>query len=624
MKAVFFLILCTLSISSLAQQQLPSILENHKKAPLMLQQASVASVLVDSSDIIWHEDFREGLAGNNSSIDPAWTTGGTDGDIWALDFDGSDGDYAGDDPYTIESESAANGWMIFDADGDNAGLAPSAYTNKKGYLTSPYIDLSNDSNVTLSFQHAYRWCCSSSHELYVFINDGSGWSNDNSFLVNDFGTTNILSGTVTVDIIISEIAALKDSVQIRFDWSNDSETASHYFWMVDDVRIVRTQAYASNILKAYNRVPSDYFGGTNYRVMPLEQMQQTAYFFGGIVENIGYNPIDSIRVKAQIESEAFTSESYGYSIPSADRDTMFVNDGFTAPDTGVYTASLFAKDDNDLIITDTLSRQFEISEFTYARDNGNNQSSFGRFAINDEGTRQYGNIFDIYKTTTVYAATVRLDEQTTPVAFGKIVLNTVDPNTGDIFFFTETELIDFGNYTGDFYDFSFTPPVILDEGLVVLPTLYAEVNATDTIYISTAGDNQINGESLVQDIDGVQEGVDPASWLYTTFAPCIRLNFDPTVVGVNVSTEEHIKTHSLAVFPNPNNGEFKVQLLTNEAFEGLLTINDMTARTVYTEAISVNQSFNKTIDLSNFEKGVYFISLTKGDQNEMFEKIIIQ
>ena len=74
---------------------------------------------------------------------------GDDGNIWSQDFDGSNGDYAGEIPYLLESESASNGWMIFDADGSNAGLPVSAYT-EKGQLTSPYVDLSNDSNVTLA------------------------------------------------------------------------------------------------------------------------------------------------------------------------------------------------------------------------------------------------------------------------------------------------------------------------------------------------------------------------------------------------------------------------------------------------------------------------------------------
>ena len=130
----------------------------------------------------------------------------------------------------------------------------SAYTEKKGQLTSPYIDLSNDSNVTLSFEHAYRWCCFSSHELVVSINNGSGWESATSFQVNEIGTVNVLSGTVNFEVIVTEIAALQDSVQIRFDWAVGENTASHYYWMIDDVKIIKTQPYASNILNSFNNV----------------------------------------------------------------------------------------------------------------------------------------------------------------------------------------------------------------------------------------------------------------------------------------------------------------------------------------------------------------------------------
>ena len=52
--------------------------------------------------------------------------------------------------------------------------------------------------------------------------------------------------------------------------------------------------------------------------------------------------------------------------------------------------------------------------------------------------------------------------------------------------------------------------------------------------------NPNNSESLVQDIDGIQEGINAGTWLYTTSAPCVRLNFDPSVVGVNVGIKENI------------------------------------------------------------------------------------
>ena len=153
MKQILILVSILFSYDSISQTNIQSAINTPEQPTSTTKYRSVQSIEnADTLDLIWYEDFREGLDGNNSSIDPAWTTSGNDADVWQYDLDGSNGDYAGDDPYVIESESAANGFMIFDADGSNAGLPVSAYSEKKGQLTSPYIDLSNDSNVTLSFE----------------------------------------------------------------------------------------------------------------------------------------------------------------------------------------------------------------------------------------------------------------------------------------------------------------------------------------------------------------------------------------------------------------------------------------------------------------------------------------
>jgi len=627
MKQILILVSILLSYESISQTNIQSAINTPEQPTSTTKFRSVQSIEnADTLDLIWYEDFREGLDGNNSSIDPAWTTSGNDADVWQYDLDGSNGDYAGDDPYVIESESAANGFMIFDADGSNAGLPVSAFSEKKGQLTSPYIDLSNDSNVTLSFEHAYRWCCFSSHELVVSINDGSGWEAASSFQVNELGTVNVLSGTVKVEIIITEIAALKDSVQVRFDWALDEETASHYFWMIDDVKIIKTQAYASNILTSYNRVPSTYFGGTSYRVMPFEQISSTAYFFGGIVENVGYNNLDSVRIYAEIDNDQFSSQSDGVSILSASKDTMFTNDGFTPSAVGDYTASIYGKDDNGdesyNIMTDTLIQNFSVSEYIYARDNGDNANSFGRYTLNGDGSRQYGNVFDIYTTSTLYSVKLRLDERTTANALGSIRINTVDPTSGEVSFLTESEQINLGEHTGDWFDVSFDPPLILDAGQVILPTVFANYNGVDTVFMSTSGSNPNNGESLVQDIDGIQDGIDPGTWLYTTFAPCVRLNFDPSIIGVNVGLDEKINLADFQIYPNPNNGKFNISINDNLNRQNIVVIKNIIGQTVYSETAS-NSSIN-SFDLSRLKKGIYMVSLVNEQIKSSTKKIIIK
>ena len=108
--------------------------------------------------------------------------------------------------------------------------------------------------------------------------------------------------------------------------------------------------------------------------------------------------------------------------------------------------------------------------------------------------------------------------------------------------------------------------------------------------MSTSGSNP-NGESLVQDIDGIQDGIDPGTWLYTTFAPCVRLNFDPSVIGVNVGVAENINTFKFNIFPNPNNGQFNIQFHNLNSKNIVLNISNLIGQVVYSEtAPQINSS----------------------------------
>lgn len=66
----------------------------------------------------------------------------------------------------------------------------------------------------------------------------------------------------------------------------------------------------------------------------------------------------------------------------------------------------------------------------YARDNAEDDTNLSRYHINNGGSQQYGNIFDIYANDTLYAVRIRLDSRTGTNAKGKILINSVDPNNG--------------------------------------------------------------------------------------------------------------------------------------------------------------------------------------------------
>jgi hypothetical protein len=575
------------------------------------------SAIVDS--VLWYEDFANGLDGNNPS-DTSWTISGADGALWLYDTDGSNGQYAGATPYTMESQSAGNGWMIFDADLSNPGI-PAQFVTRTGQLISPYIDLSNDTNVSIKFEHSFRWCCDEDQELKVGVSVDKGvtWEN---FVVNENNVLNELATTVEKSIVISEIAGGKDSVLIRFEWAKTTEFASsHYFWMIDDVKIIETPEYASLLSDNFVRFPSEFFGATSYTNTPLVQAQATAYFFGGIIQNLGVNDLDSARIIADIESEGFNSVSYGATLASQDRDTLYCNEGFTPSAIGEINGLVYGLDDNN-ISTDTANINFIVSEYEYARDRSDFNTSFGSYTINENGSEQIGNVFDIYADADIYSIKVYIDEATSVNAQAKVVMNSRTVGSTTITYEDETNIINVGQYRGQWVDFTFIDPYPAFAGQILLPTVYADFsNGTDLVVIGRSGLSN-PGETMLQDIDGLQTNGDPGDWYYTTNTPMIRLNFNPNALGpLSIDDNENIKFN---IYPNPNNGIFSLQINGVENGDLLLNVNNVLGQEVYNETLQSVVSLTKNLKLSHLEKGIYNITLTDEDNKVQTQKIIIE
>jgi hypothetical protein len=98
---------------------------------------------------------------------------------------------------------------------------------------------------------------------------------------------NELIAITQTTIIISDVAGGQDSVLIRFDWGGSQQTATSYFWMVDDVTVFETPANASTLEDASVSLPGTLFGASDYSNVPLLQAQVNGYFFSGNIINEG-------------------------------------------------------------------------------------------------------------------------------------------------------------------------------------------------------------------------------------------------------------------------------------------------------------------------------------------------
>ena len=50
-----------------------------------------------------------------------------------------------------------------------------------------------------------------------------------------------------------------------------------------------------------------------------------------------------------------------------------LTDAFISTEIGTFVSNIYLNDDNDYVITDTLRRTFSVSDYIYARDNGDNE-----------------------------------------------------------------------------------------------------------------------------------------------------------------------------------------------------------------------------------------------------------
>jgi uncharacterized Zn ribbon protein len=81
---------------------------------------------------------------------------------------------------------------------------------------------------------------------------------------------------------------------------------------------------------------------------------------------------------------------------------------------------------------------------------------------------------------------------------------------------------------------------------------------------------------------------------------------------------------SIRISPNPNNGEFIVELTSKENATMSLRIMDALGNVVYNQNdIQVMQSLDMKISLNNLKKGVYFILVNDGKTTQA-KKLVIQ
>jgi hypothetical protein len=557
--------------------------------------------------VIWSDDFD------------------TPGD-WTIDNDGQTGSTFG---WTIDAVS--DGWWssagISSASGGNfAELSNGDPTQTPGTqamnvtytLTTAnslnLIGLGGSENVTLEFnQYGARF--NDLQEIQIST-DGTNFITvgDNLDKLVHSQSTNAPYPNPdfkTINLAPYLTASTATSVWIRFRWTtNFPGSASNpnvwvaYGWYLDDLKL-RTNP--DNDIA----VTRGLWGSAGVKYYQVPSTQLSSFDFRADVINNGGNTASNAKLVVDVNSGSSVNTSPTKNINSLDSDSLETT--FTPTGDGTYAFTWEVSTDSiddlpadNMMVGETIS----IGGYIYASDaDGATPGNAGGFDNSTTpATEEFeaGNFFDAYANDNVSAIDVFVGTNSTAGTIIDAVLYDVT--------------------SGSFVQVDRSVPVTLTAGdigtmmtlvLPLKPAVTAGSNYFAAVHAYAGSGEFFYGSSGTSPDNTAPLG--PTSLIfypnmaapatnqnyYTTGTPMVRMNFDPTI-GVEELTTENVE---FSVYPNPSNGVFTLNLNSDVNENVALNIRNVVGQNVITKTITVAGQTTETINLTNFSKGIYFLTV---------------
>ena len=287
--------------------------------------------------------------------------------------------------------------------------------------------------------------------------------------------------------------------------------------------------------------------------------------------------------------------------------------GYTAGDVltingGVGATYTVATVTNNTEITDEITSNntfadvnFSVTNYTYARDKGGNGTWPSGLGTSSNGGDPFevGNLYDIWNDQTLYGITVRIAGGTSGTTVGTeifVKLYEIDAD-GNFVLISQSDPFDVQSTNlNKLVSIPFPLPVDLIGGKTYLAV--AGTYAGDLV-VSDAGTSDEQTSFLYDELTD--------TWFFQTSTPAVRMNFDPSIVGL---TEVKTTLDKFVLAPNPTNGSSSLTIETKNSGEALVSIADMSGKQISINDFSVVVGTN-TINLptEGLNSGVYFVNV---------------
>ena len=612
----------------------------------------------DSTIVFFYEDFANGFAGNNGYGALTVEDSSPDVTIWQYVDASGDGFYqdatesgvqppAGEFSTNIgglNSETADNGWMIFDCDYYNTPIS-SGVEDTEGFLNLPTLDMTELESVVISWDQYLRYCCYPYLPIYVEVSTdgGASWTSFEAGGTFIPSANSASANPLVTGLDISCAAAGEAAVDIRFAYRQNPIVGngySHYYWGIDDIRIEANPV--ADDLELVQLTNGDVYFIFEYRVTPMEQAIPAAdggVLAGVLYRNTGYADQDSCVVTVEVlddmgnvlsttVTDPFTAPSFANNdnCPANPQDTLYIETGWEPDTEGLYTLRASMSSAN-IADAGTLEMDMEYTECEFGHDNPTTLDVELGPRFDDENDfyepTGYGNRYTFHNEgTTVYGLAVAFGPSTGTGVDFEIRWIDQDPEVG-----LSDSPYEFAEFTSDanwagtaanpvYYPLAFEDEIEVSVDGLASPGFYAGAVITEFDYddlqltVLGNGNTDTDNSTLIYQQAGSGEFV----WFTAqTATPAVRL-ITCEVVSVDV-LGAYNGVHLQGNYPNPTNGETRFTFTSDWGGDFMIELRDLQGRVVDLLDLGARPAGEHTVvyDASALADGMYTFSLLTGD-----------
>jgi hypothetical protein len=542
----------------------------------------------------------------------------------------------------IASTTASNGFMMVDSDEFGGEEGGSGIENNWFQNAQP-IDCSAYPFVSIKFETFYRMWDNGNSDgneycLVEVSRDGVTWPSLTTFEVSegmvDFGdgdgmvqarwelfpemeTQDPVQNPTVMVFDITSAAGGQEQVWIRFRWKG----TWGYAWMVDDVELFETPDDDISVESYFTYTDIAGTGMYEYGVWPTSQL--TELQMAARVRNLGINEATNVTLSATVNGADAAMTATPINIAYASADTARAV-GYTPPAVeGMYEVAITVTQDaaDENINDNTALTSFEITEFSYGRDNSVYENFFPGTTYIQEF--QVANAYQFFGDATIYGIDVAF---VAGEAEAPVVAHVLDFENLDIVVsseelelnpeFINTNAVD-GNIT--WYTFRLEDPIDVTAGDGFLASVESFGGSGVRVGRSKAAPDQtcfVYGDFGTAGFD----------WYFTGSTAMIRFNLDPSVANTPNNIQEVASTNFslLQNIPNPATGTTLIRYNLNAADAVSFEVMDFTGKRVIMQDLGRQVAGEHQFDLNiaDLASGMYTYTLTVGQERATRKMII--